>query len=113
MMKEDLKTILFVGLGALSETNDKMKEVGDGLYKKGKELYEKGVIANEELKRNINEAMKENVTVVNVSNNTSKDDILKNIEKLSEKDRKDLMKSLNKLGWNDVCNENGAGNKES
>ena len=110
-MKEDLKTILFMGLGVLAETNDKMKEVSDDLYKKGKELYEKGVIANEELKHKINEAMKENVTVVNVNNNTSKDDILKNIENLSDEDRDELFSVLSKKGWSCEKCKDGDANK--
>lgn len=108
-MKEDLKTIFYIGLGAISETNDKMKEVKDNLYDKGKELYEKGLIANEELKHNINEAMKERVTVVNA--NTSKEDILKNINALSEEDKASLIKELNK--GNDSKNEERKGSKKS
>lgn len=92
-MKEDLKTVLFMGLGALSETNEKMKEVKDTLYAKGKELYEKGVIANEELKHNLHEAMKENVTVVNVRS-TTKEDILAELRNMSESDREEILKAL-------------------
>lgn len=113
-MKEDLKTIFYMGLGAISETNEKMKEVKDELYSKGKELYEKGIIANEELHRNISESIKENVTIVNVNTEkTSKEDILDSISKLSESDRKELMASLNKKGWTDVNNEERKGKKQS
>lgn len=92
-MKEDLKTVLFMGLGALAETNEKMKDVKDSLYTRGKELYEKGVIANEELKHNINEAMKERVTVVNVNSN-KKEDLIEVINKMSAKDREDILKGI-------------------
>lgn len=92
-MKEDLKTVLFMGLGALSETNDKMKEVKDHLYTRGKELYEKGVIANEELKHNIHEAMKENVTVVDV-HSTTKDDVLEAVRHMSASEREEILKIL-------------------
>lgn len=111
-MKEDLKTIFYMGLGAISETNEKMKEVKEDLYARGKELYEKGIIANEELKRNISETMKENVTVVNVNTNETKEDILKNIAKLSEQDREDLINTLHKKGWTDAKNER-KGNKKA
>lgn len=93
-MKEDLKTVLFMGLGALAETNEKMKDVKDTLYTHGKELYEKGVIANEELKHNINEAMKERVTVVNVNSN-KKEDIIEAINKMSDTDKEEILKSIN------------------
>ena len=46
-MKEDIKKILLMGLGAMSLTNEKAKELKDDLLKKGQELYEKGSIANE------------------------------------------------------------------
>jgi len=95
-VKEDFKKIIYVGLGALSETNDKMKELSDGLYKKGKELYEKGVIANEELKHNINEAMKENVTVVNVNSASTKEDIIDAISKMSLEDQEEILNTFKK-----------------
>ena len=53
-----------MGLGAMSLTNEKAKELKEELLKKGQELYEKGAVANEELKHNINEAIKDRVTVV-------------------------------------------------
>ena len=92
-MKEDLKTVLFMGLGTLAETNEKMKDVKDSLYTRGKELYEKGVIANEELKHNINEAMKERVTVVNVNSN-KKEDIIDAISNMSDEDKEEILKSI-------------------
>lgn len=92
-MKEDLKTVLFMGLGVLAETGEKMKDIKDDLYSRGKELYEKGVIANEELKHNINEAMKERVTVVNV-NTGDKDSIIEAINKLSDDDKEEILKSI-------------------
>lgn len=92
-MKEDLKTVLFMGLGALAETNEKMKDVKDSLYTRGKELYEKGVIANEELKHNINEAMKERVTVVNVNSN-KKEDIIDAISNMSDEYKEEILKSI-------------------
>lgn len=112
-MKEDLKTILFVGLGAISETSEKAKEISDNLYNKGKELYEKGVIANEELKHKINDVVKENVTVVNVNVNNSMEDILNSIDALNLEEKKELLKALNKKGWADVEYENGEGSQES
>lgn len=112
-MKEDLKTIFYVGLGALSETNDKFKTIKSELYNRGKELYEKGIVANEELKHNMKEVMKDNVTVVNVNVNSSKNDLIKNFNDLSLKDKKEVLKVLNKKGWTDVNYENGENEKES
>ncbi len=112
-MKEDLKTIFYMGLGAISEISEKMKSVKEDLFNKGKELYEKGIIANEELKHHINEAMKENVTVVNVNSDISKENILSSIEKLSSKERDELINALNKKGWTDAGNDKGKGKQES
>lgn len=106
-MKEDLKTILYVGLGALSETNEKISDVKDDLYTKGKELYEKGIIANEELKHNISEAIKERVTVVNINKSDSKEELLKKIDKLSQEDKREILKALSKEEWNDAKNDKG------
>ncbi len=94
-MKEDLKKIFYMGLGAMSLTNEKAKELKEELLKKGEELYEKGAVANEELKHNINEAMKERITVVKVEDVT-KDSILENLDKLSEADKEEILKALSK-----------------
>lgn len=95
-MKEDLKKIFYMGLGAMSLTNEKAKELKEELLKKGEELYEKGTVANEELKHNINEAMKERITVVNVKEEVTKESILENLDKLSEKDKEEILKALSK-----------------
>ena len=63
-MKEELKNIFLMGLGAMSMTNDKANELKKDLLQKGEEMLEAGKVANEELKHNIKEKMKENVTVV-------------------------------------------------
>ena len=94
-MKEDLKKIFYMGLGAMSLTNEKAKALKEELLKKGEELYEKGAVANEELKHNINEAMKERITVVKVEDVT-KDSILENLDKLSDADKEEILKALSK-----------------
>ena len=94
-MKEDLKKIFYMGLGAMSLTNEKAKELKEELLKKGEELYEKGAVANEELKHNINEAMKERITVVKVEDVT-KESILENLDKLSDEDKAEILKALSK-----------------
>ncbi len=92
-MKEDLKKIFYMGLGAMSLTNEKAKELKEELLKKGEELFEKGAVANEELKHNISEAIKDRITVVHVDD-VNKDSILANIDKLSEEDKKEIIKAL-------------------
>ncbi len=86
-MKEDLKKILYMGLGLMSETGEKVESLKEDLMKKGEDLYNKGLIANEELKHNIKEKFDDKV---------SKDSILKNIDSLSEEDKEALIKELTK-----------------
>jgi polyhydroxyalkanoate synthesis regulator phasin len=92
-MKEDLKNIILMGLGAMSLTTDKAKELKEELLKKGNELYESGKVANEELKHNIQEKIKDNVTVV-VKNDVTKDDIKKAIKDMSDTDKKEIAELL-------------------
>lgn len=87
-MKEDLKKIMYMGLGLMSETGEKVEGLKDELLKKGEDLYNKGLIANEELKHNIKEKFEDK--------EVSKESILKNINNLSEEDRKELIKELTK-----------------
>ncbi len=91
-MKEDLKRIFFMGLGLMSETGDRIEAEKEKLFKKGEDLYNKGLIANEELKHNIKEKFEEK----DVTKVVSKDSILNDINSLSKEDREALIKELNK-----------------
>ena len=93
-MKEELKNVILMGLGVMSLTNEKAKELKEELLKKGSELYEKGKVANEELKHNIEQKMKENITVVYETKDFSKEYILEKIKDMSEEDKKELMSAL-------------------
>ena len=89
-MKEDLKEIILIGLGAVSLTSEKAKEMKDEMLKKGKEVFEQGKIANEELKHNIAEKIKENVTVVEEKTAT-KEDLKDIIKKMTAEEKKELL----------------------
>ena len=54
-MKEDIKNVLLMGLGAISLTGEKASEIKKELLEKGEALYKEGSIKNEELKRDIKE----------------------------------------------------------
>lgn len=92
-MKEELKNILLMGLGAMSMTNDKAQELKKELLQKGEELVEKGQVANEELKRNIKDTLKENVTVV-VEEKVTADTLKDKIKELSKEEKEELLKML-------------------
>ena len=63
-MKDNLKEIVLMGLGAISLTGEKAVELKKELLEKGKALYKEGEIKNEELKRNIKESL--NIEVAEV-----------------------------------------------
>jgi len=93
-MKEELKNVILMGLGVMSLTNEKAKELKEELIKKGSELYEKGKVANEELKHNIEEKIKENVTVVYEKKEVTKEDILDKIKDMTPEEKKEIMAFL-------------------
>lgn len=92
-MKEELKNIFLMGLGAMSMTNEKAQALKQELLQKGEEMLEAGKIANEELKHNLKEKMKENVTVV-VNEEISKEDLAEKIKTLSKEEKQELLKLL-------------------
>ena len=92
-MKEELKNIFLMGLGAMSMTNDKAQDLKKELLAKGEEMLEAGKVANEELKHNIKESLKENVTVV-VKEEVSKDKLKETIQSLSKEEKEELLKIL-------------------
>lgn len=93
-MKEDFKNIILMGLGAMSLTNEKARELKEELLKKGEEVYEKGKVANEELKHNIDQKIKDSVTVVYTSSDLSKEELANKIKALSDEDKKEIMDLL-------------------
>ena len=92
-MKEELKNIFLMGLGAMSMTNDKATELKKELLQKGEEMLEAGKVANEELKHNLKEKMKENVSVV-VKEEASKEKIKETIKNLSKEEKQELLNLL-------------------
>lgn len=92
-MKEELKNIFLMGLGAMSMTNDKANELKKDLLQKGEEMLEAGKVANEELKHNLKEKMKENVTVV-VNEDTSYKKIKEALKSLSKEEKQELIDLL-------------------
>ena len=92
-MKEELKNIFLMGLGAMCMTNDKAQGLKQELLQKGEEMLEAGKVANEELKHNLKEKMKENVTVV-VKEEASYDKIKEVVTSLSKEEKQELMDLL-------------------
>lgn len=95
-MKEDLKNILLMGLGAMSLTSEKAKELKKELLEKGTKVYEDGKVANEELKHNIEKKIKENVTVIVEEKELSKEDLVKKIYDMTSEEKEEILKLLKK-----------------
>lgn len=93
-MKEELKNIMLMGLGAMSLTTDKAKEIKNELLEKGIKIYEEGKVANEELKHNIEEKIKENVTVVVENKEVTTEEVKEAIQKMSKEEKNEIMKLL-------------------
>ena len=60
---ESIRKLLLAGIGAAAITKEKGEEVLRELVKKGELTVEQGKVLNEELKHNIKDAIRENVTL--------------------------------------------------
>ncbi len=92
-MKEELKNIFLMGLGAMAMTNDKAQTLKKELLAKGQEMVEAGKVANEELKHSIKETLKENVTII-VEDDLSKEKLHEKVRTLSKEEKEELLKIL-------------------
>lgn len=92
MMKEELKNIMLMGLGAISLTGEKASALKKELLEKGEEFYQEGRIKNEELKRELKNQIKESITI-EVSP-TTKEEMVDIINKMSEEEKKEMIELL-------------------
>ena len=60
---DGLRKVFLAGVGALATTVEKSQEIVDDLVKKGELTVEQGKVLNEELKHNIKDAIRDNVTL--------------------------------------------------
>lgn len=86
---ESIRKLILAGIGAAVATKEKSEKVLKELVKKGELTVEQGKVLNEELKHNIKEAIKENVTV-NVS---TPDDALMNAVDTMDEDQLAALKA--------------------
>lgn len=91
-MKEELKNIILMGLGAISMTGEKANDLKKELLVKGEALYKEGMVKNEELKRDIKEKIKDSVTVQVKS--TTKEDVISAIKSMSSEEKQEIAKIL-------------------
>lgn len=62
-MGEGLRKLILAGVGAAAATKEKSEVIFQELVRKGELTVEQGRVLNEELKHNLREAIRENVTV--------------------------------------------------
>lgn len=62
-LSEGLRKLILAGIGAVAATKEKSERILDELVKKGELTVEQGKVLNEELKHNIKDAIRENVTL--------------------------------------------------
>ena len=91
-MKENIKNVLLMGLGAISLTGEKANELKKELLEKGEALYKDGSIKNEELKRDFKDKIKENTNIKITT--ASKEDIVEIINGLSDEEKEEISKLL-------------------
>lgn len=106
-MREELKNIFFMGLGAISLTGEKANELKEELLEKGEKFYNDGMVKNEELKRNIQEKIKDSVTIE--VNSNSKEDVVSAINNMSDAEKKEILNMLK----NDKRNGSKKANKKN
>ena len=78
---ESIRKLILAGIGAAAVTKDKAETVLSDLVKRGELTVEQGKVLNEELKHNIKEAIRENVTV-NVVN--PEDDLMDAVDGMDD-----------------------------
>ena len=76
---EGIRKLLLAGIGAAAVTKEKSETILRELVKKGELTVEQGKVLNEELKHNIKDAIRENVTV-----NVVTDDMLDAVDDMDD-----------------------------
>ena len=78
---EGIRKLILAGVGAVAVTKEKSEAVVRELIKKGELTVEQGKVLNEELKRNVKEAIHDNVTVHVV---TPSDDLMSAVDDMDD-----------------------------
>ncbi len=102
-MKESLKEVILMGIGAISMTGEKASELKKELLERGVSVYVEGAIKNEELKREIKEKIKENTNIQYTK--VTEEDIVNIINNLSDEDKEKITEMLKNKTENNKTNE--------
>lgn len=92
-LEEQLKSVVYVTVGAAATIMEKAKEIAEEFEEKGKTTCEKCQVNNEELKRNMKEAVSKVVNVTVVKEETTDEFV----EKMDQLTSEELTKIKEKL----------------
>ena len=92
-----LRKLILAGIGAAAIAKEKGGEVLELLSKRGEVTVEQGKVMNEELKRNIRDKVKENVTVVVKDDEPSVDKVVETMDKMSPEELQAIKDKLARM----------------
>lgn len=98
---ESLRKLIMAGVGAVSVTAEKSQEVLEQLAKKGEEAIGQGKVLNEQLRHEVKQAIKENVTVVE-QKPADKDSVLSALDRLTPQERQEVQDKLAEISQADA-----------
>lgn len=78
---ESLRKLILAGIGAAAATKEKSDELLKELVKKGELTLEQGKVLNEELKHNLKDAIRDNVTV-----NVVRPDVMDAVDSMTDEE---------------------------
>lgn len=95
---DELRRVLLAGIGAVATSAEKSKELVDAFVEKGELTVEQGKVLNEELKRDISDAINRhvtsNVTKPKEEKKAAAAEVFKQVEQLSPEELSALKKKL-------------------
>ncbi len=92
-IEEQLKSIVYIAVGAVADITEKAMEMANSLEEKGKVACDKAKVSNAELKRNLKESISKaiNVTIVN---EPSTEEIVTSMDSMSKEDLEKIKEKL-------------------
>lgn len=81
---EGIRKLIMAGIGAVAVTREKSEGVLKELVRKGELTVEQGKVLNEELKHNVKEAVRNNVTVNVVQDDAPHSDVMDSISSMDD-----------------------------
>lgn len=81
---EGIRKLIMAGIGAVAMTKERSENVLKELVRKGELTVEQGKVLNEELKHNVKEAVRNNVTVNVVKDDAPHADVMDSIDSMDD-----------------------------